>query len=50
MTPRQIMAYMFLYERRRDRDLYAQLWTTSLGTHGSSEQVQKQLDQWEKEQ
>jgi len=50
LTPRQIAAYLFLSERRRERENYAALAIAALGASGDGKQIQKQLDEWEKQQ
>jgi len=48
-TPRKIKAYIFLAERRRDRDRYETLALGALAARGKEDTLNKQLQAWEKE-
>lgn len=50
MTPRQISAYMFLGERRRERELHEFIAASALATQGGSDLIKKQLNDLEKDQ
>ena len=43
------MAFIFLAERRMDRDRYDTLALGALGSRGKEDALNKQLQDWEKE-
>jgi hypothetical protein len=49
LTPRQITAYLFLAERRKERELHSQLAVASLAASGDGKAIKNQLEKWEKE-
>lgn len=49
MTPRQIAAWSFLANRRREADMSQLLSVMQLAVNGSGDQVKKQQDEWERD-
>lgn len=50
MTPRQMSAYLFLADRRHERDLTADLSVSTLAASGDTKAINKQMDTWDKGQ
>lgn len=46
LTPRQISAYQFLAERRRERENANMFGVVNLATNGEPDKMRKQLDEW----
>ena len=49
MTPRQLAAFRFLAERRRERDMAHLLSVIALGSQGKAETIQEQIGKWEQD-
>jgi hypothetical protein len=47
MTPRQLQAFLFLANKRRQQELRELLHMTTLGTRGDEKVVRQQLRDWE---
>jgi len=48
MTPRQLAAYIFLGDRRHERELHERLAFGVLAAHGDGETIKKQLKDLER--
>jgi hypothetical protein len=50
MTPRTILAYNFLADRRREREMAQLLGLTALAHSGDGDSINKQIKRWEDDQ
>lgn len=50
MTPRMLMAFNFLADRRREREMANLLALTALAHSGDGDAINKQLKRWEDDQ